>query len=134
MTERRVFTLAHPQARANAIEAIRQAPDGYRVEVKPQNRTLEQNARMWAMLTELSRQVVWHGQQLTAENWKDVLTAALMRQQVVPGVDGGFVVLGTSTRRMTKGEMAELIELITAFGAQHGVVFGDGCAVRSAAS
>lgn len=130
MTERRIFILAHPQARANAIEAIRQAPDGYRVEVKPQNRTLEQNARMWAMLTELSRQVVWHGQQLTAENWKDVLTAALKRQQVVPGVDGGFVVLGTSTRRMTKGEMAELIELITAFGAQHDVVFGDGCAVE----
>lgn len=130
MTERRVFILAHPQARANAIEAIRQAPDGYRVEVKPQNRTLEQNARMWAMLTELSRQVVWHGQQLTAENWKDVLTAALKRQQVVPGVDGGFVVLGTSTRRMTKGEMAELIELITAFGVEHGVVFGDGCAVE----
>lgn len=130
MTERRVFILAHQQARANAIEAIRQAPDGYRVEVKPQNRTLEQNARMWAMLTDLSRQVVWHGQQLTAENWKDVMTAALKRQQVVPGVDGGFVVLGTSTRRMTKGEMAELIELITAFGVQHGVVFGDGCAVE----
>ena len=130
MSERRIFILAHPQARANAIEAIRQAPDGYRVEVKPQNRTLEQNARMWAMLTELSRQVVWHGQQLTAENWKDVLTAALKRQQVVPGVDGGFVVLGTSTRRMTKGEMAELIELITAFGVQHDVVFGDGCAVE----
>lgn len=130
MSERRIFILAHPQARANAIEAIRQAPDGYRVEVKPQNRTLEQNARMWAMLTELSRQVVWHGQQLSAENWKDVLTAALKRQQVVPGVDGGFVVLGTSTRRMTKGEMAELIELITAFGVEHGVVFGDGCAVE----
>lgn len=130
MSERRIFILAHPQARANAIEAIRQAPDGYRVEVKPQKRTLEQNARMWAMLTELSRQVVWHGQQLSAENWKDVLTAALKRQQVVPGVDGGFVVLGTSTRRMTKGEMAELIELITAFGVEHGVVFGDGCAVE----
>lgn len=128
MSERRIFILAHPQARANAIEAIRQAPDGYRVEVKPQSRTLEQNARMWAMLTELSRQVVWHGQQLTAENWKDVLTAALKRQQVVPGVDGGFVVLGTSTRRMTKGEMAELIEFITAFGTQQGVVFGDGYA------
>jgi hypothetical protein len=49
---------------------------------------------------------------------------------VVPGVDGGFVVRGPSTRRRPKGEMAELIELITAFGVQHGVVFGDGCAVQ----
>lgn len=128
MSERRLFVLAHPQARANAIVAVKQAPDGYRVEVKPPTRTLDQNARMWAMLTELSRQVEWHGQHLTAENWKDMCTAALKRQQVVPGIDGGFVVLGTSTRRMTKGEMAELIEFITAFGVQHGVAFNDGVA------
>jgi hypothetical protein len=43
----------------------------------------------------------------------------------VPGVDGGFVVLGQSTSKMTKGEMVELIELILAFGAQQGVKFGD---------
>jgi hypothetical protein len=80
------------------------------------------------MLADLSRQVVWHGQRLTPENWKDMATAALKRQQVVPGIDGGFVVLGSSTKRMTKGEMAELIEFITAFGTQQGVVFGDGYA------
>lgn len=126
MSERRLFILAHPQARANAIVAVKQAPDGYRVEIKPATRSLEQNARMWAMLTDLAEQVVWHGQRLTAENWKDVLTAGLRRQQVVPGIDGGFVVLGTSTRKMTKPEMAELIEFITAFGTQQGVVFHDG--------
>ena len=108
--------------------AVKQAPDGYRVEIKPATRSLEQNARMWAMLTDLADQVVWHGQKLTAENWKDVLTAGLKRQQVVPGIDGGFVVLGTSTRKMTKPEMAELIEFITAFGTQQGVVFHDGVA------
>lgn len=124
--ERRVFILAHQQARFNAIEAVKQAPDGYRVEIKQATRSLEQNAKLWALLGELADQVVWHGQKLTAENWKDMLTAALNRQQVVPGIDGGFVVLGTSTRRMTKGEMAELIEFIQAFGAQQGVVFNDG--------
>lgn len=50
-----------------------------------------------------------------------MLTAGLKRQQVVPGIDGGFVVLGTSTRNMTKSEMGDLIELIYAFGAEHGV-------------
>lgn len=88
-------------------------------------RSLDQNALLWAVLTDVSRQVEWHGQRLTKENWKDVFTAALKRQQVVPGIDGGFVVLGTSTSRMSKQEFSELIELIYAFGAEHGVEWSE---------
>ena len=51
------------------------------------------------------------------------MTASLTRQKVVPGIDGGFVVLGQSTSRMSKAEMCELQELIEAFGAQQGVRF-----------
>jgi hypothetical protein len=80
---------------------------------------------MWAMLNDLSQQVVWHGQTLSKEEWKDVMTAAIKKQRVVPGVDGGFVVLGTSTRRMTVGEMTELIEFITYFGTEKGVTFSE---------
>ena len=122
---RRFFILAHAQARKNAIQAVCDAPEGYRVEIRQPTRSLDQNARMWAMLTEVARQVEWHGQYLTAENWKDIFTAALKRQDVVPGIDGGFVVLGTSTRNMTVGEMSELIEFITAFGTDRGVVFNE---------
>ena len=88
-------------------------------------RTVDQNRLLWAVLTDVSRQVEWHGQRLTKENWKDVFTAALKRQQVVPGLDGGFVVLGTSTSRMSKQEFSELIELIYAFGAEHGVEWSE---------
>ena len=122
---KQVYVLAHSLARQNAAQAVMQSPDGYVVTVQEKTRSLEQNAKLWASLTDLSRQVVWHGQKLTAENWKDVLTASLKRQTVVPGVDGGFVVLGQSTSKMTKSEMVELIELILAFGAQQGVKFGD---------
>jgi hypothetical protein len=41
----------------------------------------------------------------------------------VPGIDGGFVVLGQSTKKMSKAELGELMELIEAFGAQRGVRF-----------
>ena len=91
--------------------------------IKPETRSLAQNARLWAMLADISRQVDWHGQKLSPEEWKDVFTAALKRQKVVPGIDGGFVVLGTSTRKMTKAEMSELQEFMQAFGAQRGVEF-----------
>ncbi len=92
-------------------------------EVKKETRSLEQNARMWAMLTDVSKQVVWYGRKLTPEDWKHVFTASLTKQEVVPGIDGGFVVLGKSTSQMTKAEMSELQELMQAFGAQQGVKF-----------
>jgi hypothetical protein len=93
------------------------------VEVKPETRSLAQNARLWAMLTDISRQVEWYGRKLDAESWKHIFTAALTKQDVVPGINGGFVVLGKSTSKMTKAEMAELQELMEAFGAERGVRF-----------
>lgn len=93
------------------------------VEVRPETRSLAQNARLWAMLSDISRQVDWHGRKLTPEEWKHVFTAALSKQDVVPGIDGGFVVLGKSTSKMTKAEMAELQTLMEAFGAEKGVQF-----------
>jgi NinB protein len=90
---------------------------------KPKTRSLRANARMWCMLSDVSKQVDWHGQRLTKEEWKDVFTAALKRQKVVPGIDGGFVVLGSSTSRMTVAEMGDLMTLMEAFGAQQGVRF-----------
>lgn len=93
------------------------------MEVKPETRSLAQNARLWAMLTDISKQVDWYGRKLTPEEWKHVFTASLTKQDVVPGLDGGFVILGKSTSSMTKGEMSELQELMQAFGAQQSVRF-----------
>ena len=91
--------------------------------IKPETRSLQQNARLWGMLNDISQQVDWYGRKLTPENWKHVFSAALKKQDVVPGLDGGFVVLGLSTSKMTVGEMAELQELMEAFGAENGVRF-----------
>lgn len=97
-----------------------------RVRVTDQaTRTLEQNAALWAALHDIAEQVEWHGQKLSAENWKDMATAALKRQKVVPGIDGGFVVLGESTRTMTKAQLSELLDFLHAFGAERGVRFAD---------
>lgn len=112
----------NPQSRRYAHGLIDDAPDGYWVTVKPATRSLEQNSRMWACLGDIAAQVVWHGKKLTAEDWKSVFTAALKKMDVVPNIDGtGFVALGQSTSRMTKRELSDLMDLIGAFGAEHGV-------------
>lgn len=123
--ERQLFRLVHPTARQLASKACINAPDGYVVEIKPRTRSLDQNAKMWAMLADLSRQVEWYGQRLTSDEWKDVLTAALKKQKAVPGIDGGFVVIGARTRNMTIREMSDLVELMYAFGAERDVKWSD---------
>ena len=90
---------------------------------EPKKRSLQANARMWCLLQDIARQVVWHGQKLSAEDWKCMATAALKRQRVVPRIEGGFVVLGEPTKHMTIAQMGELMEFLEAFGAQHDVKF-----------
>ena len=118
---KQIFRLVHAEARRRAVEAVRSSPVGYVVEVKDATRTLEQNALLWAVLTDVAEQVEWYGKKLTNEEWKDVFTASLKRSKVVPGLDGGFVVLGQRTSTMTKREFSELVELIYAFGAEREV-------------
>jgi hypothetical protein len=123
--EKQNFVLAHELARKNASKAVLEAPEGFLVTIRPPTRSLMQNNRLWALLTDVSRQVDWYGRKLTPENWKDVFTAALKKQDVVPGIEGGFVVLGLSTSNMTKQEMNDLQELISAFGAERNVVWNE---------
>ena len=78
---------------------------------------------MWANLEDIAQQVIWHGVKLDKQEWKDVLTAGLKKQKIVPGIEGGFVVIGARTSKMSIAEMNELIELATMFGAQQGVKF-----------
>lgn len=79
------------------------------------------------MLTDVATQLKWHGISLTPDDWKLVFLDSLNREsRFVPNIDGtGFVNLGRSSADLSKEEMSELIELIFAFGAQHGVKFNE---------
>lgn len=123
---KRVFIMSHDLARRRAMQAVSEAPAGYVIQVSEPTRSLEQNARMWAMLADISRQVVWHGKKLDPDSWKAVFTASLKKLNVVPNLSGdGFVVLGMSTSKMSKAEMSELQTLMEAFGSEQGVVWSE---------
>lgn len=134
MTETYVIKQENPNNRlvadscVNAIMVRLQHGVDSVVEIKDPTRSLEQNALMWELLGKLAKQKQWpvdgKMQLLTPDEWKDILTAGLKKSRVAQGTDGGFVMLGSRTSKMTKREMSELVELIYAFGAEHGVEFG----------
>ena len=124
---RAVLVLHRQSDRDRAASWVGQAPWGTRITFQEAKRTTDQNARMWAMLTEVARQVNWHGQRLSADDWKLVFMAALKQElRIVPNLDGtGFVQLGRSSSSLSVGEMADLMDLIAAFGAREGVTFAE---------
>jgi hypothetical protein len=130
MTDRLTMPMVNPQQGHQALQTIWQHAKsllmaGHRLtlELRPEKRTDAQNRRLWSMLGEISEQVEWYGQYLTDEDWKHIFTASLKKQRAVPGLDGGFVVLGLSTSKMTKAEMSDLQTLMEAFGADNNVKF-----------
>jgi hypothetical protein len=123
---RAVLTLRSSGDRAKATSWVAAAPAGTRVEFRRAKRTLAQNDLLWQRLTEIAAQVVWHGQRLTPQDWKDMFTASLRKARVVPGIDAGsFVLLGLHTSDMSKEEMSDLLALMEAFAAQNDVTFCD---------
>lgn len=114
--------------RERAASWALKAPAGTRIDFKHTKRSAPQNARMWAMLSDVACQVRWHGLKLSADDWKLIFLDALKREmRMVPNIDGnGFVNLGRSSSDLSKQEMSDLMEIISMFGAQHGVTFHDG--------
>lgn len=89
-------------------------------------RTLEQNALLWPLLTDIAQQVVWHGKKYKKDDWKIILTGSFLKCEFVPNVDGtGFVVLGMSTSHMSRKVFSDLIEFIFHFGASQDVEWSE---------
>jgi len=124
---RALITLLTDADRKRATAWAWDAPVGTRIEWKAPKRSLDQNARMWAALTDIATQVKYRGLKLTPDDWKLVFLDALKREvRIVPNLDGtGFVSLTKSSSDLSKQEMSDLLEILTAWGVQNGVVFHD---------
>lgn len=121
------FILAHHVARKNAIQAILEAPDGYAVSIKPKNRSLEQNAKLHALIQEIAQKIEWVGKKQEVETWKRLLIAAWLRArgepvEMLPAIDGhGVDIVFRRTSDLTVPEMIELIEYIQAWAVEQGI-------------
>lgn len=136
---RQIVTLANERLVERTVVLIREAfakRPGSRVEIKGPKRSTDQNAAMWAMLGDISAQLLWQvdgGRRLLdVEEWKLVMLDALRREhrdqmKLVPNTDHtGFVnISGTSSSDLEHAEMRDLLTIIRAFGDQHGVAWSE---------
>jgi hypothetical protein len=102
-----------------------QAPDGYLGEVRPPRRTLDQNDKMWAMLTDISVSMPL-GRRHTPDDWKAIaMNACSWECAFLEGLDGRPFPVGFRSSKLTKAQMSTLIDWLQAFGDENGVVWTD---------
>lgn len=112
-------------ARQRAKELIDEAPDGFVAVVHEPRRSLDQNDKMWAMLTDISRAEPM-GRKHTPDDWKAILMNACGWEcQFIEGLDGRPFPQGFKSSQLSKSQMSSLIEFMFAFGAEHGVRWSD---------
>jgi hypothetical protein len=119
--------LANAAIRDRALRWVATAPVGTRLEFREPQRTVDQNSKLWAMLTDVARQHEHFGQRYEADAWKILFLTALGKElRLAPALDGkGVVALGTSSSKLSKSEMSDLLEFMTAWGAENGIVWSD---------
>lgn len=104
---------------------IDKAPADAVVKISEAKRTDDQNAKMWAMLSDISRAKP-EGRSHIPEVWKCIFMAALGHETIFEtGLDNRPFPIGFRTSKLTKAQMSDLIEFIYAYGAQHNVKWSE---------
>ena len=115
------FVLNSDFARQRAMRAVANAPDGYIAAVEEPKRTIDQNSRLWAMLSDVAMSKPM-GRMHTPEEWKCIFMSACgWEVAFLPGLDGRFLPYGYRSSKLTKKQMTDLQDFIQAWGDENGV-------------
>lgn len=125
---KRVYRLVHSTARQRAIQDVQGAPEGFVVTVSEPTRSLDQNARLHAMLHDISQQSEYMGKRRTIEFWKGLFVsgwqiATNQKPEIVPGLEGEFINIRISTTSLGVRALGSVMEYVSAWAASNGVRF-----------
>jgi hypothetical protein len=111
--------------RSRARVLIDKAPQGYVMTLAEPKRTLEQNDKLWAMLTDVSVAMP-QGRRHTPDDWKAIfMNACGWECQFLEGLDGRPFPQGFRSSKLTKTQMSALIDFIQAWGDENAVRWTD---------
>lgn len=103
-----------------AHQMVDLAPDGHVIEVKPAKRSLEQNRLYWAILTDISEQVV-PGKAYEPSVWHEYLRALFLSERVMELPDGSIKMLEPSTAELNLSDFSAYVEKVIQWALQHDV-------------
>jgi hypothetical protein len=104
---------------------IDRAPVNAVVTIKEAVRTVPQNDRLWAMISDVSRAKP-EGRMHTPEVWKCLfMNSCGHAVQFELGLDGKPFPVGFRSSRLNKSQMSDLMEFVAEYGSRHGVVWSD---------
>lgn len=118
---RELLTIQTGKDRARASDLCWEVPAGTRILFIEPKRSIPQNDRLWLILGEISKQLLWHREYRSEDDWKDYFMHALKGGKWMPDEDGGMVPVGRSSSKLGKTEFSDLMTLIEAFCARHNV-------------
>jgi len=121
MADGQTVVLTGQRARQEAMRLIEVAPAGAVVNVRAAKRTNDQNALLWALLSDVSRAKP-EGRTHTPEVWKCLFMQACGHAvQFEMGLNGQPFPTGFRSSALTKAQMSDLVECILEYGARHAV-------------
>lgn len=119
-------TLILPRNTALAHHWVDAAPQGTVLTFKKPGRTIPQNKRMWSLLAEVSHQATHIGRKFSPEDWKCLFMHAFGHEsRFMVGLSGEPFPVGFRSSKLSKDQMSELMEFISAWGAENGVRFSE---------
>lgn len=132
--DKQQFFLRNEQVRSNCQAFIQGLPTDDKkplvVKIQPITRSLEQNSKLHALLSDISKQCEFNGKKRDIDTWKMIMVSAHKiatggQAEMLIGLEGEVINLRESTAQMSVKRLASLIEYITSWGVQNGVRFND---------
>ena len=107
-----------------AREMVDNAPDGHILEVRPPKRSLDSNRYYWAVLGDISEQVV-PGRSYEPSVYHEYFRTLFLPERMVELPDGSLKMLEPSTSELNQSSFSEYVEKVVMWALQNDVRFSD---------
>jgi len=113
-----------PHNRDVAKQMVDNAPDGYVLEVRPPKRSLDSNRYYWAVLGDISEQMVV-GKAYEPSIWHVYFKQLFLPDLMQELPDGSLSIVPPSSTKLTQKEFSEYLEKVVKWALEHDVRFSE---------
>ncbi len=113
-----------PHNRDVAKQMVDNAPDGHILEVRPPKRSLDSNRYYWAVLGDISEQMVV-GKAYEPSIWHVYFKQLFLPDLMQELPDGSLSIVPPSSTKLTQKQFSEYLEKVVKWSLEHDVKFSE---------